>query len=364
MGPPRCLLVSSATAPLGSGAAGGLTHSVRVLSTALHGLGARVDVLAPQGSGTGFAGRLLEVGGTLQPSLGGVSSTGAEAWPVPPGSALAEMWRRVLVEARRYELVLNLQHDWLGYFLAGALGPRLFHLPNLIGVNAATDLEIARLVRTAPRQIAFVSRAQAEAYGAGPEARVLHLSIDLADYPLAPEPAAEPYLAWAGRVSPVKGLALAAAGAAAAGLPLKVAGPVEDPAHLAELEARFPGTIEPLGFLPRPALARMLGGARGFLSTQSWQEALGLVTLEAMACGTPVIATPRGANRELIRTGETGFLLEEETPDAVAAAVARLGEIDRAAPRAFVAETFSPECLQRDLLSWLPLPRRGATRSK
>jgi glycosyltransferase involved in cell wall biosynthesis len=80
--------------------------------------------------------------------------------------------------------------------------------------------------------------------------------------------------------------------------------------------------------------------ARVVLFTSQWEEPFGLVMTEAMACGTPVIAFPRGAAPEVIVDGETGFLCATE--EAMAAAIARASEIDPAACRRHIEEHFSP----------------------
>jgi glycosyltransferase involved in cell wall biosynthesis len=84
---------------------------------------------------------------------------------------------------------------------------------------------------------------------------------------------------------------------------------------------------------------RTLGAARALLHLINFAEPFGLSVVEAMACGTPVIATRRGSMPELIDHGVTGFLVD--TVDEAIDAIARVGEIDRRACRAAVAERFS-----------------------
>ena len=77
-----------------------------------------------------------------------------------------------------------------------------------------------------------------------------------------------------------------------------------------------------------------------------WDEPFGLVMTEAMACGTPVIATPRGSVPEVVMDGETGFIVPvQDYPAQAAGALRRLGEIDPAACRARVQERFSKEAM-------------------
>jgi len=87
------------------------------------------------------------------------------------------------------------------------------------------------------------------------------------------------------------------------------------------------------------ARTRMLGASRALLHLINFDEPFGLSVVEAMACGTPVIASNRGAMPELIEHGVTGFLVD--SIEGAVEAVGRIGEIDRAACRAAVAARFT-----------------------
>jgi glycosyltransferase involved in cell wall biosynthesis len=87
----------------------------------------------------------------------------------------------------------------------------------------------------------------------------------------------------------------------------------------------------------------MLAGARALLFPIAWPEPFGMVMIEAMACGTPVLATGRGSVPEVVADGLTGFV--RDTPDALVDAVKRVGEIDRRACRRWVAERFSADVM-------------------
>ena len=91
---------------------------------------------------------------------------------------------------------------------------------------------------------------------------------------------------------------------------------------------------------------QFLGGARALLMPVRWEEPFGLVMIEAMLCGTPVIAFPRGAAPEIIDEGITGFLVESE--DEMAAVLARLIDFDRVACRRRAQLRFSSSRMVRD----------------
>ncbi len=92
------------------------------------------------------------------------------------------------------------------------------------------------------------------------------------------------------------------------------------------------GSVDFIGEIDDTQKPAFLSGARALLFPIRWQEPFGLVMIEAMACGCPVIATPMGSVPEVIEDGLTGFIAAD--PDAAVAAVARLPTLDRTAIRA------------------------------
>jgi glycosyltransferase involved in cell wall biosynthesis len=106
-----------------------------------------------------------------------------------------------------------------------------------------------------------------------------------------------------------------------------------------------PGT-EVLGEITLDEKLDLLSRAKAVLFPIDWDEPFGLVMTEAMACGTPVIATPRGSVPEVVVDGETGFIISVDNyPQEAAASLRRLDEIDPAACRARVEERFSSEAM-------------------
>ena len=274
------------------------------------------------------------------------------------GETHAQMWRAVLDAPEHWGLIVNFQHDWLPYFLSHALGGRLAHLPNMGRVNAATDREITRLARAHPERVAFVSPSQAAEFGAFANAPRLRPGLDLARYRFQATPR-RGTLAWAGRIAPEKGLRDAARAAALAGKRLLVAGAVTDADYFEKVQAAFPETVEHRGFLDQPALAAMLGEAEALLLTQSWAEAFGILTVEALAVGTPLIAYDRGANRQFVREGQTGTCVPPGDVAAIVEAIARAPSFDRQAARALAEERYSLAAMGADLDTWLARLERG-----
>jgi len=155
------------------------------------------------------------------------------------------------------------------------------------------------------------------------------------------------YLAFLGRVAPEKGVDRAIEIARRAGLPLRIAAKV-DPADRDYFESRIlpllnaPG-VHFIGEIGEAEKSDFLGGALALLFPISWPEPFGLVMIEAMACGTPVIAFNQGAVPEVICDGETGFIVENV--EQAVHAVAHLDTIDRATVRATFECRFSVEVM-------------------
>ena len=176
----------------------------------------------------------------------------------------------------------------------------------------------------------------------------VHHGLPLQRYVYSPE--GGDYLAFLGRVAPEKRLDLAIAVAGRLGVPLRVAAKV-DPADRVYFEREIrPYLNDPLidfigeiGDAEKPAF---LGGATALLFPIDWPEPFGLVMIEAMACGTPVVARPCGSVPEVMRPGVTGFVAN--TVDEMVDAVKRLHEIDRAGCRQWVERQFSVERMTDD----------------
>jgi glycosyltransferase involved in cell wall biosynthesis len=160
----------------------------------------------------------------------------------------------------------------------------------------------------------------------------------------------EPCLVFLGRICPEKRLDRAIAVAKRAGLRLRVAAKVDavDRAYFQEAIApllRDEPLVEFLGEIGDAEKAAFLGGASALLFPVDWPEPFGLVMIEAMACGTPVIAWRRGSVPEVVEEGESGFVVASE--DEAVAAVGRVGRLDRRAVRAAFERRFTAEAMAR-----------------
>jgi glycosyltransferase involved in cell wall biosynthesis len=175
-------------------------------------------------------------------------------------------------------------------------------------------------------------------------------ALDLEAYPFQAERG--DYLLFLGRMAYDKGAHRAIEVAKALGLPLKLAGKMREPLERDYFETRVrPGLewgIEYLGEVSHDEKVALLQGARATLFPISWEEPFGLVMIESMACGTPVIATRWGAVPEVIEHGRSGIIVDDHL-DMVDA----LADADRLDPRElrhFVEERFSRERMVADYL--------------
>jgi len=166
---------------------------------------------------------------------------------------------------------------------------------------------------------------------------------------------AEPgrYLAFLGRTSPEKGLAEAIVIARTAGIELKIAAKIDrvDQAYFSSVIKPLlegPG-VEFVGEISDFQKGEFLGGALALLTPVQWPEPFGLVMIEAMACGTPVIGYPRGSVPEIVKEGVSGFIVNN-LQEAVEAAKA-VASLSRRHCRAYFERRFSASRMCRDYLS-------------
>jgi glycosyltransferase involved in cell wall biosynthesis len=168
-------------------------------------------------------------------------------------------------------------------------------------------------------------------------------ALDFSVYPSKPHRG--DYLLFLGRMSPDKGAHRAVAVAMEAGLPLKLAGKLQEQKereYFHELvEPHLVDGIEYLGEVTHGEKVELLQNARATLFPIEWEEPFGLVMIESMACGTPVIATRWGAVPEVIEHGHSGIIVDDYRQ--MAAALAEADELDPNKLREYVESEFSPE---------------------
>jgi glycosyltransferase involved in cell wall biosynthesis len=178
-----------------------------------------------------------------------------------------------------------------------------------------------------------------------------HNAIAMDSYPFHPDN--DGYLLFLGRMSPDKGAHHAVALARETGLPMILAGKMQDVEERHHFEANVKpllgGNIEYVGEVSHDEKVRLLQNARATVFPIQWPEPFGLVMVESMACGTPVVATRMGAVPEVIEQGRSGIIVD--SPAELAEAVEQAITLDPAECRASAIERFSPERMVDDYVA-------------
>ncbi len=174
----------------------------------------------------------------------------------------------------------------------------------------------------------------------------IHHGIDVAQFAFSG--ATGKYLLFFGRIHPEKGVREAIEVSQRVGIKLVIAGIIQDHDYFTtEVEPHIDGaTVEYLGSVGPDRKADMLGGALALLHLIGFDEPFGLSLIESMACGTPVIAFRRGSMPELVRHGETGYVVDDV--EGAVKAVSAVKTIERSACRADVERRFTSARMARD----------------
>jgi glycosyltransferase involved in cell wall biosynthesis len=256
------------------------------------------------------------------------------------------MMRRVLAEAHEFD-VIHFHTDLVQFPLFGG-----HETPSLTTLHGRLDMPELGLFFNDYREIPLVSISasqRATIPGANWGGTVHH---GLPDTLLSEGSGEGGYLAFLGRISPEKGPVPAIRIAQKSGIKLKIAAKVDRVD-----EAYFEDHVRPLlddpnvefiGEIDEQQKSEFLGNAKALLFPINWPEPFGLVMIEAMACGTPVVAFPRGSVREIIENDLTGFIVEGEA-EAVAA-LRGIDRLDRRAIRHRFEQRFSSRRMAHDYL--------------
>lgn len=250
----------------------------------------------------------------------------------------AKVWEllhvaHVFERAGEFDLIHN-QADFVPLAFS-----RLVDTPVVTTIHGFSSERILPAFKAYEDRVHYVAISAADRHPDLRYAATIHHGIRLEDFPF--DPTGSDDLLFFGRIHPDKGTAEAIAAARAAGRRLVMAGIVQDRGYYdAQVApALASASVAYLGPVGGSARTHALGSAKALLHLINFEEPFGLSVIEALACGTPVIASRRGSMPELIEHGVTGFLVDS-TEEAVAA-IARLSEIDRTACRAAVAARFT-----------------------
>jgi glycosyltransferase involved in cell wall biosynthesis len=230
-------------------------------------------------------------------------------------------------------------------------GPARTGRPVATTAHGPFDATLGPIYR-AMRGVALVaiSHHQAATAHGAPIAGVIHHGLDVTSVPQGRGTGG--YASFLGRMSPDKGPREAALMARAAGVPLRMAAKLREPAELEYFNAQVKPLLGPdvefLGELGCAEKLELVGDSIALVNPLQWAEPFGLVMIEALATGTPVVATPVGSAPEIVDNGVTGYL--RSGLSQLAAALLDATELDRAQCRAVAVHRFSSERMVADHL--------------
>ena len=241
----------------------------------------------------------------------------------------------VFERASEFDLIHN-QFDFLPLSYS-----RLVQTPVVTTIHGFSSERIVPVYEKYNDRAYYVAISNADRHPRLQYAATVYHGIDLNEFTLRQQPGR--YLLFFGRIHHEKGVAEAIAVAQKTRLPLIIAGIIQDQSyfdrevapHLDDDQIRYVGSVGPEG------RDKLFGGAIALLHLINFAEPFGLSMIEAMACGVPVIARPRGSVVEIVKDGESGFIVE-----SIDEAVASLDDVKRIQPdglRHHVEENFSRE---------------------
>jgi glycosyltransferase involved in cell wall biosynthesis len=226
---------------------------------------------------------------------------------------------------------------------------RLVERPFVLTLHGPHEAYLSELYASHPETY-FVAISDAQAKQESLQRiRMIHHGIDLSSYKLVEQK--QKYLSFIGRIAPVKGTHIAIDVAKRSGIPLKIAGEVQ-PANRDYFERKIKpqldgSFVEYIGPANLDVKNELLGNSMAMLFPIQWNEPFGLVMVEAMACGTPVLAMPGGSVREVVQDGVSGFVCRS-TAEMAKRAVNL--QVEPAAIRRYVENTFSTEIMTKRYL--------------
>jgi glycosyltransferase involved in cell wall biosynthesis len=316
---------------------GGIEAVVAELADSLVDLGHPVTLIGAGRAGTKATFRPVWEG-TIPHRLG-------EAFPEVAHAAVVRRAVERLAAAGAVDVV----HD---HTVAGPLNApayRALGLPTVVTAHGPVDADLRRIYRSLGRDISLVAISGRQRQLA-PELNwvgTVHNALRLESWPFRARKAG--YALFLGRFHRDKGAHLALDAAHAAGVPVVLAGKCAEPSEreyfAKEVEPRIGPDDEVFGVADAVAKRRLLSEARCLLFPVQWEEPFGMVMIEAMACGTPVVALRAGSVPEVVASGVSGIICDD--PAELPAAIARAASIDPVACRAHVAERFTTDKLAR-----------------
>ncbi len=241
----------------------------------------------------------------------------------------------VFERASEFDVIHN-SFDFLPLTYSG-----LISTPVVTTIHGFSSPQIVPVYAKYNDKVFYVAISDADRHPALDYVATIHHGIDTEAFNLNAAPGS--YLAFFGRIHPDKGVVAAIDAAAETGIPLRIAGIVQDEEYFKnEVVPRLDGErVQFIGSVRAEERSSFLGGAIALLHLIDFDEPFGLSVVEAMACGAPVIAFDRGSMSEIISDGRTGFLVADVA--SAAKAIGRVGQLDRQTIRDVAVRRFSSD---------------------
>lgn len=262
------------------------------------------------------------------------------------GDPLPEVVNAAAAAAALADLDVDVVHD---HTIAGPLLARGRSVPTVVTAHAPVTGFHADYYRRLGRTVNLVaiSDAQRRANSDLSWVGTVHNAVDVASFPFRADN--DGYVLWLGRFSNEKGPQLAIDAARAAGIPIVLAGKLNEPDEreffAREIAPRLGVGVDYVGEADASLKRVLLSGARALVFPIQWEEPFGMVMIEAMACGTPVVAMRRGSVPEVVRDHVSGLVVD--TYDELVAAIDAVSAIDPADCRAHVEKYFDLPVMAR-----------------
>ncbi len=349
----RLVIISTPIGFLGSGKGGGVELTLNSLVSGLLQMNHSVKVIAPIKStlsSTCKGAQLFCVDGTEQKSWQHQDYLSKVF--TPDDSIIKRMVEKALSFEPECDAIINLSYDWFPIYQTLLKKIPLLHLISMGDESFEIKNLIEKVYNKYPKNFAFHTKIQAKDYCFIKEPIVLGNGFHLPNYSY--KNIQNGPIGWVGRVAPEKGLEDAVYVAREVNEKLNVWGFIQDEQYAAEIEKEYSANfITWKGFLNTYELQQELGNCRALINTPKWNEAYGNVIVEAMACGVPVISYERGGPSEIIKHGETGFLVTPNDRKSLVSFLKKIDMIERKKCREWVENYASSKIFTDKVVCWL-----------
>jgi glycosyltransferase involved in cell wall biosynthesis len=339
------LVIADPHHPIPPNLYGGTERIVHLVCQGLQNQGHKVHLLAGEGSQS-YGGKFI-------------------VHHAPTGQYSSRAFRKILFQllslylftTTKIDAIINFGRlDYLEFFFKTPI-PLICRFANPV-FQSQIDFVLKRQIDKQATKFIGISQNQVQHLTPAEQIEVIYNGVDIEKFDLAPQPMYPPYLAFLGRLTKNKGIDIAIEVAKQSGIFLKIAGNIPDEPGAKELfetviQPELGLTCEWLGSVNDRQKNELLGGAIALLFPIQWSEPFGIVMIESLACGTPVIATPMGSVPEVITEGKTGFI--GDSIDELVLAVKHISDINRYDCRYEVEEKFSSDIMVREYINMINL---------